>query len=111
MKKSFVALLCIISSIAYGQEPDTTLENSLLWQVSGNGLTTPSYLFGTYHLLCRDKAVICGILEEKLDSSKTIFLEALLPGTKENEFMQDKSKKDLVGRWYIKQIKKLHPNL
>ncbi|NID11450.1 TraB/GumN family protein [Fibrivirga algicola] len=24
---------------------------SLLWQVSGNGLTKPSYLFGTYHIL------------------------------------------------------------
>lgn len=25
-------------------------QNSLLWQVSGNGLNKPSYLFGTYHL-------------------------------------------------------------
>lgn len=24
---------------------------SLLWQVSGNGLSKPSYLFGTYHIL------------------------------------------------------------
>jgi uncharacterized protein len=28
-----------------------TLEKSLLWEVSGNGLKSPSYLFGTYHLL------------------------------------------------------------
>jgi len=27
------------------------LENSLLWQVSGNGLKLPSYLFGTEHLV------------------------------------------------------------
>jgi uncharacterized protein YbaP (TraB family) len=27
------------------------LENSLLWQISGNGLTAPSYLFGTDHLI------------------------------------------------------------
>jgi len=26
-------------------------ENSLLWKVTGNGLTKPSYLFGTYHFL------------------------------------------------------------
>lgn len=26
-------------------------ENSVFWEVSGNGLTEPSYLFGTYHLL------------------------------------------------------------
>src|SRR5438045_4848932 len=28
--------------------------NTLLWQVSGKGITTPSYLFGTFHLLCKD---------------------------------------------------------
>lgn len=27
------------------------LENSLLWEISGNGLSKPSFLFGTYHLL------------------------------------------------------------
>jgi uncharacterized protein YbaP (TraB family) len=27
------------------------LENSLLWQISGNGLKSPSYLFGTEHLV------------------------------------------------------------
>ena len=29
------------------QKPD---EKSLLWRISGNGLTKPSYLFGTMHL-------------------------------------------------------------
>ena len=28
---------------------NVTNENSLLWRVSGNGLTNPSYLFGTHH--------------------------------------------------------------
>lgn len=27
------------------------LDNSLLWEISGNGLSKPSHLFGTYHLL------------------------------------------------------------
>jgi len=27
--------------------------NTLLWEISGNGLAKPSYLFGTFHLLCR----------------------------------------------------------
>jgi uncharacterized protein YbaP (TraB family) len=28
------------------------LENSLLWEISGKGLTTPSYLYGTIHMIC-----------------------------------------------------------
>ncbi len=29
-------------------------EQSLIWEITGNGLTTPSYLFGTIHLICKE---------------------------------------------------------
>ena len=29
-------------------------DNTLLWKVSGKGLQKPSFLFGTFHLLCKD---------------------------------------------------------
>jgi uncharacterized protein YbaP (TraB family) len=28
------------------------LENSLLWEISGNGLAAPSYIYGTIHMIC-----------------------------------------------------------
>ena len=28
------------------------LENSLLWEISGNGIEKSSYLFGTIHMTC-----------------------------------------------------------
>ena len=31
-----------------------TLEPSLLWEVSGKGITRPSYLYGTIHMICAD---------------------------------------------------------
>lgn len=31
--------------------------NSVLWEVSGNGLTKPSYLFGTIHMICNEDYV------------------------------------------------------
>lgn len=33
------------------------LEKSLLWEISGNGLSTPSYLFGTIHMICAEDFV------------------------------------------------------
>ncbi|RIV27781.1 TraB/GumN family protein [Fibrisoma montanum] len=42
MRKLLVALI-LLTSPTYAQ--------SLLWEVSGNGLKQPSYLFGTYHIL------------------------------------------------------------
>lgn len=43
MKKNILLLFIICSNILYSQE------NSLLWEITGNGLTKPSYLYGTYH--------------------------------------------------------------
>lgn len=37
---------CFLTSISHGQ--------SLLWEISGNGLDKASYLFGTIHLTCGD---------------------------------------------------------
>jgi uncharacterized protein YbaP (TraB family) len=49
--KSIVALAVFaFSSSANAQTPKN--ENSVLWEVSGNGLTKPSYLFGTIHMIC-----------------------------------------------------------
>ena len=41
---------CKAQSIQLPLNPD---DNSLLWEISGNGLKKPSYLFGTFHILCK----------------------------------------------------------
>lgn len=47
MKKITLTLFCLLLLVkVYAQN-----NNSLLWEISGNGLKTPSYLFGTYHLV------------------------------------------------------------
>lgn len=51
MKKTFLsALLCILFTITlFAQHKQQ--QTSLLWKVSGNGLSKPTYLFGTHHFL------------------------------------------------------------
>lgn len=53
MKKVFRLTLIVIATMIFtnvhAQKP---LENSLLWEIKGNGLKQSSYLYGTYHLLC-----------------------------------------------------------
>lgn len=48
---------------------------SLLWQVSGNGLTKPSYLFGTIHIIGGEDFVIGSNVEKKLSKAGTLVLE------------------------------------
>jgi len=48
VKFSVVFAVFIVSYIANAQK----LENSLLWEISGNGIEKPSFLYGTMHAVC-----------------------------------------------------------
>lgn len=47
----------------------------LLWEISGNGISQPSYIFGTIHLICFDKFFLPTHTEEKFKTAQQIFLE------------------------------------
>ena len=50
-------------------------DNTLLWQISGNGLQEPSYLFGTFHLMCKDDVQFSEQLKAAVANSATIYME------------------------------------
>ncbi len=49
--------------------------NSLLWEVSGNGLEKPSFLFGTFHLLCEQDIHFSDQLKKAVNYCDTIYME------------------------------------
>lgn len=49
--------------------------STLLWEVSGNGLKEPSYLFGTMHILCLEDARLSDNLKKIIKESKKIYFE------------------------------------
>jgi uncharacterized protein YbaP (TraB family) len=51
------------------------IENALLWQVSGQGLSSPSYVYGTVHIICKEDFQFSGTLKEKFREAKNIYLE------------------------------------
>lgn len=53
----------------------TVLENTLLWEISGGGLSRPSYLFGTMHLLCADDAKLSDSLNFAIQASLQTYFE------------------------------------
>lgn len=50
-------------------------ENSLLWEISGKGLTSPSYLYGTMHIVCASDAKMSEGLKKAIQHSKQVFFE------------------------------------
>lgn len=63
---------CKAQSIQLPLNPD---DNSLLWEISGNGLKKPSYLFGTFHILCKQDVHFSETLKKALTASEEVYFE------------------------------------
>jgi uncharacterized protein YbaP (TraB family) len=57
------------------ESASSAVNNTLLWQITGKGLKTPSYLFGTMHVLCADDAKLSEGLRNVIRDSKRIYFE------------------------------------
>jgi uncharacterized protein YbaP (TraB family) len=69
---SCLALILFFSVTQLVAQPP---KSSLLWEISGNGLQKPSYLFGTFHLMCKADFSITPILESKIKASEQFYGE------------------------------------
>lgn len=102
--KSIVVVIAIIFSVSIeAQTKDPKLENSLLWEISGNGLTKPSYLYGTVHMICSSDYFLTEKTKKAFDSSNKLVLEADLADPEELAMMQ----KMVIGKEPLS--KKLSP--
>lgn len=50
-------------------------EKSLLWKISGKGLQHPSYLYGTFHLMCPGDLVVSDTIRAKFVETKQLYME------------------------------------
>lgn len=91
-----VVLFCLLTGSAFAQQ------KSLLWEVSGNGLKQPSYLYGTFHLLCQKDLKISPTAMEKLKDAGQMYLEIDMDDPQEmssmmnNMYLKGQTLKDLT---------------
>jgi uncharacterized protein len=83
----FLFLLFVIRIQA--KNTDTT---SLLWQISGNGITRPSYLFGTMHLTCKDGFELNEKLKSAILKTNVLYEELLMEDMSSQVQMFEKMK-------------------
>ena len=60
---------------AYGQAKSGSETPSLLYQVTGNGISKPSYIFGTFHAVCPTEMVPFESLDAYLDQTDQLMME------------------------------------
>ena len=68
MKHLFSLTFCLLTLAGFSQN-----ENTLLYRISGNGITQPSYLYGTIHMSC--DATINAAVKKALDETSQMYLE------------------------------------
>ena len=87
----------IFSSLYFTQLYGQKEEKSLLYEISGNGLSQPSYLFGTIHIICKDDFVMNESTKKKFSETQQVYLEIdmddpkMMPEMMKSMYMTDGS--------------------
>src|SRR5688572_29653278 len=104
--------LSIITANADAQDNKKLLEKSLLWEVSGNGLTKPSYLYGTIHMICKDDASLGDSLIAVIQRSDRVYFEVdmdnlmeMLSAFKDFKMRNDTTLADLLSKEDYEKVK------
>ena len=105
MKWFFLSLTLFFLSCSSSKKISSAKdENALLWEVSGNELSSPSYLYGTIHMICKEDFIFSTTLQQKVKESKNIYLEldmdepSLMVKMATMAMMKNKSLKQLVSQ-------------
>ncbi|MBE5317615.1 TraB/GumN family protein [Pedobacter sp. MR2016-19] len=105
-KLLFIALLGFGLSLNAQTKKAT---NTLLWEISGNGLKKPSYLFGTYHLISAKFADTMKVLQEKLESADAVVGEIVMDSSTQSKIapfliMKDNTLDRLLTKAEFKEV-------
>ena len=74
----WLSLFAVIGFVTYSQSPravPASINNTLLWRISGKNLVKPSYLFGTMHMLCADDIQLSDSLTNAIQNADNVYLE------------------------------------
>lgn len=100
MKRFFVSSLLLVGSLfrTVGAQ-----DKALLYEVTGPGIAQPSYLYGTFHLVCPTDLSITDAMKKAVGDARQVYLEidmddpALMSGMMKSMMMTDgKTIKDLL---------------
>ena len=88
------------------------LQKSLLWEISGNGLTKPSYIYGTIHMICKDDASLGDSLIAAIQRCDRVYFEVdmdnlmeMLSALKDFKMRNDTTLADLLSKEDYEKVK------
>lgn len=90
--KRTAAVITFLFSTQISNAQEITNENSLLWEISGNGLEKPSYLYGTMHMMCEADFLMSDKVKTAFDKTEQLALELDFDNPEELQAMQNMMK-------------------
>ncbi|MCD8172546.1 MAG: TraB/GumN family protein [Alistipes sp.] len=87
MKKITLLLLTVTLLLAGCAGKAENISESLLWKVTGNGLESPSYLFGTHHFISTDVLESYPSFEKALSESTRVVGEMDMEGSAASQML------------------------
>jgi uncharacterized protein len=72
---SLLSAIGIINIVPITVQAKVPTAKSLLWEISGNGLKRPSYLFGTMHVGCANRLALSAEQQKSLSKVQQLYLE------------------------------------
>jgi uncharacterized protein len=70
-----LSALCAWPGMAASDKPAPITDKSLMWELTGNGLSQPSYLFGTIHINCKNRLKFSPKRQESFAKAQQVYLE------------------------------------
>ncbi|MCC9042841.1 TraB/GumN family protein [Myroides sp. M-43] len=101
----FISFFTVALSVAQSLPHKT-----ILWEVSGNGLTQSSYVLGTFHILCEEDLLVSDKVQRAISSTNRLALEVNLTDPNELKDLQslmisEKLWSDQLNREEILELK------
>lgn len=116
ISKVFYLIVSVWIGISIAQPVEAQKKkHSLLWEISGNGLSESSYLYGTIHVICPDDFELGDHVKKAFASTKKLVMELDMADPKEmssiQQLMISEEPVDYKGALTDAQYQKLNENL
>lgn len=73
--KFIASIILCLAAATFAVSGQVPKEKTLLWQVTGNGVKQPSWLFGTIHIMCPDDVKMPAEVRTAFNTAKQLYLE------------------------------------
>ncbi len=77
------------------QAQSVKLSNTLLWKITGKGLSKPSYLFGTLHMICESDYILREKVTKALAATTQLVTEINMTDSTEKKLLLSSGKADV----------------